>query len=339
MHSVPLVFEPIYKPKMWGGQRIFQHFGRSPVSSEPIGESWELADLEEDQSVVKAGPAQGSRLGELVARWGTTLMGHVPLFEGRFPLLIKFLDANESLSVQVHPTEKVARQLGGRVRVKHEAWYILDAEPNGVIYHGLEPGVTEQAFREAMRTGHIEGILRRVNVKPGDCYYLPSGTPHALGAGVLVAEVQTPSDITYRSYDWGRIDPSTGQPRELHLEQAIGCIDFGHPSPPPMQDRTHVTTAWTTVTRLVRCPSFTIERVRMIEGTQMPLPNAEPVVWVVLEGAGEIAWDNEQQKLPFVTGDTVLLPAALSGASVHSLTDTQWLEVTVPAIQTVAPPT
>lgn len=336
MRVHPLIFEPIYKPKIWGADRIFTYWGRAASRTDAIGESWELADLEEDQSRVRIGPAKGRTITQLVGEWGPALMGRVGLFEGRFPLLIKFLDARESLSVQVHPNEAVARKLGGNVRVKHEAWYILAAEPGGVIYHGLHTGVTRERFVEAMHTGQIDGILRRIEVKPGECYYLPSGTPHALGAGVLVAEVQTPSDITYRTYDWGRIDPATGRSRELHLEQAVECIDFDSPSPPPMQERSHVASLWTAVTRLVRCDSFTIERVRMVEGIEQAMPYAEPVVWIVLEGAGQIAWSRGAEPVGFSRGDVVLMPAAMQDAQVRITRPAQWLEVTVPAASDLA---
>ncbi len=328
----PLIFEPIYKPKLWGGRRIFTHFARPPVAAETIGESWELADLEEDASRVAVGPARGRTLTELVQQWGPALIGGVGLFEGRFPLLIKFLDARESLSVQVHPTERVARRLGGSVRVKHEAWYILATEPGGVIYHGLEAGVDAAMFREAMLTGRVDGVLRKVPVKPGDCYYLPSGTCHALGAGVMVAEVQTPSDVTYRTYDWGRIEPTTGEPRQLHLGQAIECIDFEVPSPPPMQERSQVAGASTRAAcRLVSCPSFIIDQVRAAEGTQPLIPCGSPVVWIVLEGRGLIDWNQGVGPVEFSRGNVVLLPAALSDARVKITGPTQWLEVTVPA--------
>lgn len=326
----PLIFEPIYKPKIWGGDRIFRYFNRSPVPAEPIGESWELADLEEDQSRVAVGPAKGRALAELIEEWGKELLGTVGLMDGRFPLLIKFLDARESLSVQVHPSEAVARRLGGSVRVKHESWYILDSEPGGFILHGLEPGVDAATFREASLTGRIDGVLRRIEVRPGECYYLPSGTPHALGAGVLVAEVQTTSDITYRTYDWGRVDPGTGRPRELHLDQAIECIDFDSPAPPPQQERSHVASVWTTVTRMVACPSFVIERVRMVEGAEQQIPYAEPVVWIVLDGQGEVAWRSGAEPIRFGKGNVVLLPAGLRDARVRITSATQWLEVTVP---------
>lgn len=326
----PLVFEPIYKPKIWGGDRIFAYWQRPNPYDEPIGESWELADLEEDQSCVAAGPAAGKTITELIPSWGPELMGRVGLFEGRFPLLIKFLDARESLSVQVHPNEAVARKLGGNVRVKHEAWYILAAEPGGAIYHGLEAGVTADRLRHASLSGEVDGVLRKVDVSPGDCYYLPSGTPHALGAGVLVAEVQTSSDITYRTYDWGRVDPKTGRPRELHLEQALECIAFDSPSPAPMQKPSDAATGWDAATRLVTCPSFHIDRVRAEKRTERRIGHAEPVIWIILEGGGRIDWRTGAEPIPFKRGDTLLLPAASADARLRMSEATQWLEVTVP---------
>jgi mannose-6-phosphate isomerase len=353
MPASALIFEPIYKPRIWGGDRIFSFFGRTAPYAGPIGESWELADLDQDQSVVAAGPARGKSLRDLIQAWGPDLMGGVPLAapsspaqdplspadpanpspartrEGCFPLLIKFLDARNVLSVQVHPSEQVAARLGGDVRVKHEAWYVLAAEPGAVIYHGLEPGVDAARFREAMLTDQVEGILRKVPVRPGDCYFIPSGTPHALSAGILAAEVQTLSDTTYRAYDWGRLDPATHSPRPLHLDQAIECIDFDAPSPPPAQNRSHVVSLWTAVTRLVECPAFVIELVRMVEGIEQQIPYAEPVVWIVLEGEGQVLWERGQS-LPFGRGDVLLLPARLPDAHVRITTATRWLEVTVP---------
>ncbi len=326
----PLIFQPIYKPRIWGGSRIFSFFGRDGHLMEPVGESWELVDLENDQSVVATGPARGQTLRELVKSWGPQLTGRAELFEGHFPLLIKFLDAEQHLSVQVHPSEEVALRLGGAVRVKHEAWYVLETAPGGRIWHGLRPGVTADDFRAAMMRGHAEAVLREIPVHSGECYYLPSGTPHALGAGVLVAEVQTPSDVTYRTYDWARVDPSTGRPRDLHLEEALQCIDFDAPPPPPTQERAHVASLWTAVTRLVACPSFVIERVRMVAGAEQRIPYAEPVVWIVLDGRGEVAWDSAHPPIAFARGDVVLLPAALRDASVRVSEATQWLEVTVP---------
>ncbi|NOS99787.1 MAG: class I mannose-6-phosphate isomerase [Phycisphaerales bacterium] len=324
----PLVFDPIYKPKIWGGRRLESLAGKRLPPDEPIGESWELADLENDQSAVRDGPARGWPLSRLVHEWGRDLLGSAQLFGGRFPLLIKFLDAQETLSVQVHPDQAMADRLGGDVRVKNEAWYVLHTEPDGVIYHGLADGVTRARFVDAIASGTVASTLRRVPVKPGACYYLPSGTVHALGAGVVVAEIQTPSDITYRVYDWDRIDPSTGKGRTLHIDDALQCIQFG-PAQPPEQPRSHVGSVWTAVTSLVRCDSFVIERVRMVEGVEQTIPTGEMLVWMALSGRAEILY-GRGESLVFQRGDTVLIPAGLGDARLKTDAVCEWLEVTIP---------
>ncbi|HUU85800.1 MAG TPA: type I phosphomannose isomerase catalytic subunit [Phycisphaerae bacterium] len=327
MNVHPLIFEPILKRRIWGGRRL-EALGKRLPPGETIGESWEVADLEQDQSVVRSGLARGKTLPELVRTWGDDLLGGVELFEGRFPLLIKFLDAAQLLSVQVHPDQAMAKTLGGQVRVKDEAWYVIDAEPDGAIYYGLNDGVDRAAFAAAIDAGTVVDTLRRVPVRPGDCYYLPAGTLHALGAGVLVAEVQTPSDVTYRVYDWDRVDPKTQRPRQLHVEQALQCIHFD--SRPPQQERSHVASVWTTVTRLVTCPPFVIERVRMREGFEQAVPCGGLVVWIILEGRGELSRIDDREPLAFHPGDTVVLPAALTEVRLKVLQDCMWLEVTVP---------
>ena len=319
MNVYPLIFEPIFKPKIWGGRRLETLTNKRLPHREAIGESWEIADLEEDQSVVANGPAKGRTLGELVREWGTDLIGRAELFEGRFPLLIKFLDATEALSVQVHPDEAMARRMGGRVRIKNEAWYVIDAEDDGFIYRGVREGVDGDALKRAIDEQRVESVLNRIPARKG----------HALGTGVTVAEVQTPSDITYRVYDWNRIDSSTGRPRDLHLEEALQCISYDT-SPIKGEERQHVASVWTSVTGLVRCESFVIERVRKATGVEQPIPHHEFVIWIVLEGRGSIACEGLGSPLSFGVGDTVLLPAGLKDGRFRADDDCMWLEVTIP---------
>ena len=330
MKPCPLIFEPIFKPKIWGGRRLEALLSKSLPEGALIGESWEIADLEDDASRVVRGPAKGKTLADLLRDWGADLMGRVELFEGRFPLLIKFLDASQSLSVQVHPDEAMAKRLGGNVRVKHEAWYIVDATKDGCIYRGVRDGVDKAALSDAIAGGTVASLLNRIPVRKGHCYYLPSGTLHALGAGVVVAEVQTTSDITYRVYDWDRVDPATGTPRELHIERALECVSFDDAAIVVGEQRSHVASVWTAVTRLVTCASFIIERVRMVEGVEQEFCYQEPVVWIVLEGRGQIPHAGMDEPTTFERGDTVLLPAALEGGRVKTEDDCMWLEVTVP---------
>jgi len=329
MSVYPLIFEPIFKRKIWGGRTLETALAKCLPPEAPIGESWEVADLEDDQSIVAVGPARGKTLGELVKTWGEDLYGRAPLFEGRFPLLIKFLDAKDTLSVQVHPDEAMARRLGGRVRVKNEAWYVIDAEDDGFIYRGVKPGVDKAALQAAIDGQNVESVLNRLPVSQGHCYYLPSGTIHALGAGVTVAEVQTPSDITYRVYDFNRIEAATGKPRELHLEEAMECIAYD-PVPLKYEARSHVASVWTQVTSMVRCESFVIERVRMVEGVEQGLPYSEMVLWIVLEGSGALTCDGLRGPIVFQTGDTVVLPAGLKEGRVRTTDNALWLEVSIP---------
>jgi len=336
MDVYPLIFEPIYKPKIWGGRKLEAVVGKSLPAGAAIGESWELADLEDDQSVVAQGPAKGKTLGALVAEWGTDLIGHAELFENRFPLLIKFLDAQETLSVQVHPDEATARRVGGTVRVKNEAWYVLEAQADAFIYRGLRSGIDAAALKRATAEDRVESVLQRLPVKKGHCYYLPSGTIHALGAGVVVAEIQTPSDTTYRIYDWNRIDPTTGRPRDLHLPEALPCVSFDS-VPSETEQLQHVASLWTSVTRLVRSESFIIERIRMIEGMEQEIPYEEMVIWMVLEGRGQIECSATGSPFSFGVGDTVLLPAGLRKGRVKTLEECLWLEVTVPIVSSLAP--
>lgn len=322
----PLLFDPIFRPKVWGGRKLADLLGKPLPPSEPIGESWELADLPAGRSVVRGGPMQGRTLSHLVSEWGSDLTGRATLVDGGFPLLIKFLDCRQTLSVQVHPGPTMAARTGG---LKHEAWYVLDADPGAVIYRGLKPGVTRDDLAAASGSDAIADLFHRVPAKPGQCYYCPSGTPHALGAGIVVAEIQTPSDVTYRLYDWGRQRPAGDA--GLHVEQALEAIEWDHP-PSFGMPRKHVGGLFTTVTQLVSCTAFKIEKVRFSEGLTQDIPYAEPVVWIVLDGRGVIQYDAAQKRgqSPFSRGDVVLLPAGLQKGQLQTDSDCTLLEVTLP---------
>jgi len=302
-----------------------------------IGESWELSDLASssvsgggggaERSVVVNGPLKGKSLNELMQAYGTTLMGKLtPSADGGFPILIKFLDAAENLSIQVHPSPQYAREHDD-VHLKSEAWYIVDADPGAVIYKGIREGVTAEQFRAAIETNDPQQVVNcmiAVPVRAGDCHYLPSGTCHALGAGVLVAEVQTPSDTTFRVFDWGRTD------RELHIEQAMQCIAFESPDTSEYEQRAHIAGMFTTVSRLVNCEHFRIEKVRMSEGYEQEIPYDQPTIWILLQGKGTISPGNGATDVSFHQGQTLLMPAAMKNATVQLEEDTVWLEVTFP---------
>ncbi len=335
----PMIFQPRFVEKMWGGRKLHTILNKSIPVDKPIGESWELYDFPPgvveatDQwvsAVLSNGPLKGKSLHELVEQFGEDLHGDVKLVggAGQFPVLIKFLDAREDLSVQVHPPQSYADQHPD-AHLKNEAWYILQHDDGARILKGLTPGTSRDAFEQSIADGTCESKLKSIPVKKGDCFYLPSGTVHALGAGCFAAEVQTPSDTTYRVYDFKRVDPGTGKERALHVEQAMACIDFsGQETPQPAKK--HEAGVFTAVTRLVKAPQFTIEKVRMAEGVEQAIPYDQPVVWMVLSGEVAIRVKNMDAPVHAVAGTTVLLPAKMAEPVVHAISDAQWLEVTFP---------
>ncbi len=329
-----LILTPLFREKVWGGRNLYTLLDKALPANVPIGESWECADLPNGQSVVARGPQKGRMLGELVREWGPDLTGRAPLHEGRFPLLIKFLDAAQNLSIQVHPRpDDTDGQLKTR-GIKHEAWHILQAAPGAMIYRGLAPGVTLDDLRRAAETKpeSTPSLLRAYAVRPGQTYYIPSGTIHAMGAGVVAAEIQTPSDTTYRLYDWGRRRPDGDA--GLHIEQSLAAIQT-NVDPAVFERRSHVAGIFTTVTRLVDSPSFRIEKVRMTADVEQDIPYAELVCWIVLEGSGQITAGRGDVET-FRKGEVVVLPAALKNAKLKTSTDCVWLEVTIPAASDLA---
>jgi mannose-6-phosphate isomerase len=342
----PLKFEPVFQQRLWGGQRLRSILGKAPgheFDGQGVGESWELADL--PSGTVKAdsrgaapdgslssrilnGPMARETLHAALRQW-PGMMGNVPLNNGHFPLLIKFLDAQQDLSVQVHPDTAYC-QRHPEAHLKSEAWYILHAEPGARIYKGLKPGVSRDQFRTALENGQVEPLLHAVKVRPGDCHFLASGTLHALGAGILAAEVQTPSDTTFRVFDWNRLGP-TGKPRTLHVSEALEVINFIAPG--PHQPTTHSPAGTGGIggggTRLVSCDYFTLDRVQLPQG-QMEKAPPGIAVWIILEGQGVISCDG-YGPTAFARGDTLLLPANMKDAAVKTIANCTWLDARVPA--------
>jgi mannose-6-phosphate isomerase len=218
--------------RIWGGRRLESEFEKKLPPQKHIGESWEIVDRADAQSVVSGGPMRGKTLHELWTQHRREVFGEVPE-DPRFPLLIKILDAQEKLSLQVHPPENVARRLGGEP--KSEFWYVAAADPDAELFLGFREPITCENFAERLRDGSVVNDIHRIPVQSGDAVFLPAGRLHAIGAGSLLIEVQQNSDTTYRAFDWNRTDPATGRKRDLHVEQAIQCIDFGDVQPQLVQ--------------------------------------------------------------------------------------------------------
>ena len=342
MPLYPLKFKPRYVEKIWGGRKIESVLGKPLPAGQLVGESWELYDFppgvvegstEWVSSEIAGGPLAGRSLHWAMSEFGSDLYGDVPLCGGpggtQFPILIKFLDAREDLSVQVHPPQTYCDGHPGS-NLKSEAWYVVQHEPGARILKGLQPGVTRESFEAGIKQGTVEQLIRSIPVKAGECYYLPSGTVHALGAGILAAEVQTPSDTTFRVYDFDRIDASTKQKRKLHIAEALDCIDFSGTAE-QKQPRSHVAGFFTTVSRLVTCPYFKLEKVRFTEGVEERVPYDQPVVWMMLKGEAQIRTAGAAEPTHLRPGETVLLPAAMNKPVLKTLTDCTWLEVTFPS--------
>lgn len=327
----PLLFRPALFHKVWGGDRLAR-FGKAVNPGDKVGESWELADLPGTsasgagggavRSVIANGPLAGKTIHDAIDLWGDALLSRAALTpEGNFPLLIKFLDAREDLSVQVHPSPAYAAKHKD-AHLKTECWYVLDAAPGSVIYKGVKAGVTREVFERALRNGDGAGVVELLEAVPavvGECHNLPSGTVHALGAGVLVAEVQTPSDTTFRVYDWGR------KGRDLHIEQAMECIEWG-PAPAAVSFTKSgmlqggMGTAWFSVFKYCSehgvqssCDAFTINMVVEGEGIIRPFTGTP------------------YPDLTIRAGDTVYMPARGAPAAILSKPGGRltWLKVTI----------
>jgi mannose-6-phosphate isomerase len=228
----PLLFESIFMERMWGGRKLADVFGKKLPPNVRIGESWEIVDRPEAQSLVASGPLRGKTLHELWTQHQEKIFAEVP-HTPRFPLLIKILDAQEKLSLQVHPPENVASSLGGEP--KTEFWYVADADPEAEVFLGFREPVTRPQLEDALRDGTVADHVHKIRVHAGDAIFLPAGRFHAVGAGNLLIEIQQNSDTTYRLFDWNRVDPATGTKRDLHVDQAIQCIDFEDVQPKLIQ--------------------------------------------------------------------------------------------------------
>ena len=250
----PLLFEPVYQDYIWGGQRIAATYGRE-IDLPVCAESWEISERAEGMSVVSNGPLAGTSLESLIDMHGEALLGQA----GRFPLLIKIIDAAKTLSVQVHPNNDNAAQVNGEP--KTEMWYILAADPEACVYLGTEEGVDANTFADAIKQGTVEELLHRIPVKAGDAVFVPGGTMHAIGAGCLLMEVQQNSNTTYRVYDWGRVGHD-GQPRELHIDQALTVTQWDGPGA-LLDFRTLSDDDAALVQEVVRCPYFSMEDVAL----------------------------------------------------------------------------
>lgn len=304
----PLPFTPYLRPMPWGGQRLASWVAGSWPASAPIGEAWLLADHAHHSSVVSNGPWAGRSLRDLMTEHGPEIVGRRA---DRFPLLFKLLDARENLSIQVHPDDDLARTWAPGEGGKTEAWVVLESDPDANILLGLKPGVDRQVLERELHTGTLPLCLARHEPRPGQCYFVPAGTVHALGGGTAVFEVQQTSDATFRLHDWGRVD-AQGRPRALHLDAGLACIrerpaGAGLQVPRPLSAGQE---------ELVASRFFQLRR------WTGPLTSeaAGPAVWFCIIGSARLG------DTPMSRGTLLLLPAAAPAQPLHLEADTVLLE-------------
>lgn len=307
MHKpYPLQFQPEFKERVWGG-RALEQFGLT-IPDGHIGEGWMIADHPNGTTKVLNGELAGLGLDEIRETYGQDWLGSKGVSEqgGRFPLLIKLLDCNDDLSVQVHPTDDYVGLPKGELG-KTEMWYVLDAKSGAKIIYGLKENVTHDHLRDALENGTVMDTLQEVSVEAGDSFFIPAGTVHALCAGVLVAEIQQNSDTTYRIFDYNR-PGLDGKPRELHIEDSLNVTVFKNTGATSMKTNQAVPGEWLT---LASCPYFVVEKGIVSGSWNLSTTQDSFTILVVCEGSGQLIW-NEKEQLNLKAGQCYLLPSSLA---------------------------
>jgi mannose-6-phosphate isomerase len=315
----PLRFQPVFRRYLWGGRGLGTRLNKPIGEGNDWAESWEVVDHGKDQSIVAAGALEGKTLHHLVTEHGPELFGrHHP--QSQFPLLFKYLDANQALSVQVHPNDDYAKRMTPPDLGKTEAWFVVHAEPGSRLYAGLKRGFDRDALAREVARGTTELCMHVVEPKAGDCVFIPAGIPHALGAGLVIAEIQQASDTTFRLYDWNRVGPD-GKPRDLHIEQGLAVINYLqgpiYPQVPQPTDRAHVE-------RLVACDKFVLDR---WSGFTTPEKlGGDERFHIVSVVAGRATIGHVELEL----GQTALLPAAAGEVEIRPETGAVLLDMYLP---------
>lgn len=318
----PLTLQPAFKERIWGGRELERLYGKKLPSGAIIGESWEICDRPGDASVIANGPLAGKDLRWLMTHHAKEVLGGAnPAAEGRFPLLCKILDARDKLSLQVHPPASRAAELGGEP--KTEMWYIADAAPDASLYVGLKRGVTRAEFEQKISDGTVTECFHRIPVRAGDTMFLPSGRVHAIGAGLVIFEIQQNSDSTYRVFDWNRVGLD-GQPRELHVAQSLTSIDFNDFEPKLVKTK-FVADGKIQKSNLVNDTLFNVETWKVKNGAIGLLKPKK--LQIIAVTAGEIEIKSGLRTVTLSAGQFGLIPASLERTEILAKSDGEILHV------------
>ena len=318
----PLIFQPIFKDRIWGGRELERLYHKKIPTGKPIGEAWEISDRPGDASVIANGPLAGKDLRWLMENHATEVLGDAkPATAGRFPLLCKILDAREKLSLQVHPPASNAAAMNGEP--KTEMWFIADATPDASLYVGLKRGVTRAEFEKKIADGSVADCFHRIPVRGGDAMFLPSGRVHAIGDGLVIFEIQQNSDTTYRVFDWNRIGLD-GKPRELHIPQSLASIDFNdfEPKLVPAVYRQGPSFKFR---QLVEDPLFNVQELSFETAGQLRLAGQFLRIIAVTKGALTIADGDSGIPVELKPGGVGLIPASLKNVDIKAAVNTSFL--------------
>jgi mannose-6-phosphate isomerase len=322
MSLYPLKFNPIPKTKLWGGNKLIHKLNK-PFQEENIGESWEISDVKNDETTVSNGSLSGKTLKELIDLYKGDFIGRSVYeeFGNKFPLLIKFIDAKTPLSVQVHPHDDIAKERHDSFG-KNEMWYIMDAEKEAEIIVGFNQQLNSESYMAALESGKIMEVLNRVNTKPGDAFHIPTGRVHAIGGGIVLAEIQQTSDITYRIYDFDRVDATTGQTRELHNDFAKSSLDFTvHEEYKTAYDSEHNKS-----NKLIHTRYFTTNIIPITKNTVKDYSIMDSfVIYICTEGQLKLRVQNSEYSLS--KGETILIPAIINSIELMPEIESKLLEV------------
>jgi mannose-6-phosphate isomerase len=317
----PLVFQPIFKDRIWGGRELERLYGKK-IPAGQIGEAWEISDRPGDASVIANGPLAGKDLRWLMENHAAEILGGAkPAAENRFPLLCKILDAREKLSLQVHPPASKAKELKGEP--KTEMWFIADAAPDASLYVGLKNGVTRAEFEQKISDGSVADCFHRIPVKAGDTMFLPSGRVHAIGDGLVIFEIQQNSDTTYRVFDWNRVGLD-GKPRELHIAQSLASIDFNDFEPKLVSANYRQGPSFK-FRQLVEDPLFNVQELVFENVGSVKLAGQYLRIIALTNGAATIADDFSGVSASLKPGGFCLIPASLKNVTVKASADTAFL--------------
>lgn len=307
----PLKFQPILKDKIWGGNKLKTHLNK-PTELNNIGESWEISDVDGDTSVVINGALKGTSLKQLLTLYGADLLGqkNYDVFGNKFPLLIKFIDAREDLSIQLHPNDELAKERHNSFG-KTEMWYVMQADKDANLIVDFNQKITAKDYLEHLHNKTLTQILNFEKVKEGDTYFIEVGRVHAIGAGVMLAEIQQTSDITYRVYDWDRVDDQ-GNERELHNDLALDAIGFDMPN----NFRVNYDKANNVSNQMVSCPYFTTNYIDLNSTISKQNDHDSFIIYICVDGNVSLTTENGTEHIK--KGETLLLPAAIKNYSIHS---------------------